>query len=255
MQPSNKNTRVAVIIPCFNHAEYLEQAINSVVEQEYLHKTIYFSDEQSTDDSWLKAVHMLDNYSPDMDNTLVATGTIRGVPAVLSKSTEPKGPSAARNRLIKIAWENHDVFMMLDADDYYLPGKIGKSVAKFDDDTDNLIGIVYSDVIIYRHHSGLRIREYREPFSRVSLQQECIISNAPLVSKDALTKAGLYDESMRTAEDWDLWLRITHTHVAIHIPEALQVYRVTGKNASDVVPQSVWVENWQKIGARVNAGH
>ena len=239
MHSSNQEPKIGIIIPCYNHAEYVEEAILSVLKQDYPNKAIYISDEGSTDDSWNVASRVLDTVETN-------------VKMFLSKNENPNGPSGARNRLIKTAWEDCDAFMMLDADDYYLPGKIEKSVDKMLDG-EGIVGIVYTDAIIYHHNSKLSIREYREPYSRQRIEQECIISNTPLVTKQALSQAGLYDESMRTAEDWDLWLRITQQFVAVHIPEALHVYRVTGKNASNVVPREVWEENWKKIGERIHA--
>ncbi len=246
--------RIAVIIPCFNHGPYIRDAILSVVNQDYQNKVIYISDEKSTDNSWMVAYNTLDLIAQgDLSKDLIF-GSVKGVNVVLSKNMAPNGPSGARNRLIKMAWDYADAFMMLDADDAYLPGKISKSVQKMVD-AEELAGIVYTDAIIYHEKIKLNIREYREPYSRLRLEQECIISNTPLVTKEALNKVGLYDEGMRTAEDWDLWLRITAQFMAIHIPEALHMYRVTGKNASDVVPPEVWQSNWQKISERINASH
>jgi hypothetical protein len=178
-------------------------------------------------------------------------GTINKTRIVLSQNPNPNGPSGARNRLIKLAWEPSDLFCMLDADDYYLPGKLTKSVYTILEDLES-IGLVYTDATIYHENKNLSIREYREPYSRNRLEQECIVSNTPMISKKALEVAGLYDESMRTAEDWDLWLRITERFVAVHIPEALHVYRVTGSNSSNTVPPEIWNQNWKKIRERIN---
>ena len=103
--------------------------------------------------------------------------------------------------------------------------------------------------------TGSVVLELRKPYTRVELEYECMISNTPLVNKIALAKAGLYDEDMRTAEDWDLWLRITENFVAVHIPEPLSTYSVTGANASDTVSLDIWNNNWEKIRKRVNRQH
>jgi glycosyltransferase involved in cell wall biosynthesis len=162
------------------------------------------------------------------------------------RNDEPTGPSAARNRAAQSVWEDTDAFMMLDADDLYLPNKIQKSVDKFLEDPQR-IGIVYTDAVIKNLNTGTKIHEYREPFDRQRLERECIISNTPLINKVAFGKTGGYDETMRTCEDWDLWLRITEKFVAVHIPELLHVYHVTGRNSTDVVPIEVWQQNWAKI--------
>lgn len=235
-------------MPCYNHGLYVQEAILSVAKQDYPMKSVFVSDEGSTDDSYQQIVKLFERQEQRKDLTL---GVVNGnTTVVLSKNPNPTGPSAARNRLIGMAWESSDYFSMLDADDYYLPGKIKKSVMVLSED-DDTIGIVYSDALIYHQNKNLFIREYREPYSKQRLEQDCIVSNTPMLSKKALKRLShLYDESMRTAEDWDLWLRITNKSVAVHIPEALHVYRVTGKNASDVVPPAVWQANWAKIRER-----
>lgn len=240
--------KVAVIIPCFNHGNYIQECIMSVVDQNYPLKAIFISDEGSTDDSWDKIVNLFNEQENIKDGIV---GRIKETTVVLTKNSNPNGPSGARNRLIKMAWESSDFFSMLDADDYYLPGKILRSVETIIEQPES-IGLVYTDAIIQHDLTGIKIREYREPYSRYRIEQECIISNTPLLNKKHLQEVGLYDETMRTAEDWDLWLRITQNSVAVHIPEALHVYRVTGKNASNVVPKEIWEENWNKIRKRIH---
>lgn len=242
--------RVAVILPCFNHAEYVEEAIKSVIAQDYEYKAIFISDEGSTDNS-VEVISSLMDVTPDLSEEGLLLGHINGVITVLYKNADPRGPSAARNKLIKMAWDDFDFFSMLDADDAYFAGKLSKSIKQMMEDP-GMIGLVYSDAVIQHDKTGVKVREYREPFSRNRIEQECIVSNTPLINKRALAECGLYDESMRTAEDWDLWLRITERFVAVHIPEALHMYRVTGRNSSNVVPQEVWQQNWQKIRDRLN---
>ena len=233
-EQDNINPVVTVIIPCHNHADMLGNAIDSVTFQDYRPLQIMVVDDGSSDNPQKIVEEKL--------NTEIAISIIR--------SEEPKGPSSARNAGIQDAWDSTDLFMMLDADDLYLPGKVSKSVQKYMQHPEN-IGIVYTDALIKNINTGTKIHEFRQPFSKEALEMECIVSNTPLVSKLALANVGGYDEEMRTAEDWDLWLRITEYFVAVHIPETLHVYHVTGKNSSDVVPQDVWMKNWQRIRAKI----
>lgn len=231
-----KLQRVAVVIPCHNHANYVVKAISSVFQQTVRPTCIVVVDDGSTDESSTKIQQVMNELDP------------RDRLVHFLWNEKPTGPSAARNKAIKYAWDNVDYFCMLDADDLYEPTKIEKSLAIASQD--ERIGLVYSDANIVNEKLGTSVREYREPYNRVRLLQECIVSNTPLVSKLALQTVGLYDEEMRTAEDWDLWLRITRNFIAVHIPEALHMYRVTGQNSSDTVPHEVWVKNWQLIRQR-----
>jgi hypothetical protein len=143
---------------------------------------------------------------------------------------------------------------MLDADDYWLPDKLVHCANVFRDYGHKHVGIVYHDVLIHNETTGTTVHEFRRPFDRMVLEQECIICNTPLVSREALVECGLYDEGMRTAEDWELWLRITDKFTAIHVPKPLSVYTVTGRNSSFTVPQEVWQENWAKIRQKLADG-
>jgi len=237
-EPSTENVgdsfRVTVIIPCHNHASFLERSVDSVVTQDYENKKIIIINDGSSDNSLEVAADL----SRRHDNIEVIS------------NESPTGPSAARNSGIRYAWDDTDFFMMLDADDIYLPGKISKSVGIISKDVQN-IGVVYSDDLVEHVSSGSVVLEVRRPYTRSEIEVECILPNTSLVSKFALSKTGLYDEDMRTAEDWDLWLRVTENFVAVHIPEPLSKHYITGSNSSDVVSKDVWNKNWTKIRERV----
>jgi glycosyltransferase involved in cell wall biosynthesis len=226
--------RVTVIIPCYNHASFLERAVDSVVNQDYENKKIIIVNDGSSDNS----LEIATDLSRRHDNIEVIN------------NESPSGPSAARNIAIRKAWNDTDFFIMLDADDTYLPGKISKSVEVISKDVQS-IGVVYSDCLIEDMPSGSVVLETRRPYTRAELELECILPNTSLVSKLALSKVGLYDEDMRTAEDWDLWLRVTENFVAVHIPEPLSKHSITGFNSSNTVSVDVWNKNWEKIRERL----
>ncbi len=151
--PQRSLPKVAVIMPCYNHGPYVQQAIMSVVEQDYPTKAIFVSDEGSTDDSYQKVKSLFEKYE---ENSERVVGVIGKTTVVLSKNPNPNGPSGARNRLIGQAWEHSDLFSMLDADDYYLPKKISKSVMAMSEDFET-IGLVYTDALLYKQNNNFFI--------------------------------------------------------------------------------------------------
>lgn len=241
---------VAVIIPCHNHGDYVVGAIESVISQDYPAKMLSVVDDGSDDDSYEVLKGLLDEitYEQTDDETgdTVITGVCQELPMILVQRPEARKQAAARNTAIKLAWPQAELFCQLDADDLYLPGKLSKSVAAFQH-SPKFIGLVYSDAIIHDIRDDTFIHEFREPYDRTLLEQRNIISNAPLISKMALGYSGLYDEDLPPCEDWDLWLRITENFVAIHIPEALQQYTVTGQNCTFTVPDEYWQQQWAKV--------
>jgi len=224
---------VTIIMPCYNHAKWLRRSVTSVLEQDYTNKKIAIIDDCSEDGSIEEALEIKMSHEKDCRIDIY-------------KTSSNSGPSVARNLGIQESWESTLIFGMLDADDTYLPGKISKSVDKIMENP-SVVGIVYGDAILENHLNNTKIYEYREPYNRRRLEQNCTMSTQNFITKYAFSVAGLYDETMRTAEDWDLQLRITENFVGVHIPEPLSTYSITGENASDVVDMEVWKENWQKI--------
>jgi glycosyltransferase involved in cell wall biosynthesis len=222
------------------------------VEQDYPAKMLSVIDDGSTDDSWEILKSLMDEvtHQHEEDGDTILTGSCQGVPMILTHRPEARKQAAARNTAIKLAWQNAELFCPLDADDLYLPGKLSKSVA-VQQTNPNFIGLVYSDVIIHDTRDDTFVREFRPPYDRNLLEVDNIISNAPLISKDALGYSGLYDEDLPPCEDWDLWLRITENFVAIHIPEPLQQYTTTGQNCTFTVPGKVWNEKRMMIQAKL----
>lgn len=249
-EPGNPDLLVvAVVIPCHNHAEYVKRAIISAAKQDYPAKIIVVVDDGSTDDSHTVVRSLLTDQKQEKDGIV---GRLIDYPVglLLLRNEKPTGPSAARNKAIQAVANQAHLFAMLDADDEYRENKISLSVLPFLESPES-VGLTYTDAIIRNENTGTEVHEFRQPYSMQALRQECIISNTPLISRLAIQDAGMYDETMRTAEDWDLWLRITARFIAVHIPLPLHYYSVTGRNASDIVPKEVWQKNWAKIRERV----
>ena len=240
---NSDSPRVTVVIPCYNQVDFLDWSLGSVFEQTYENLKIIAVNDGSNDGSYEKLMSWCDKSDGRM--------------TVLSNDS-PQGPSAARNRAFRhvLSDDNDETcfFSMLDSDDKYDPRKVELSVKKIMEDPYS-IGLVYGDVKIVNWDSGSICHELREPYDRQVLEQHCMVSNTPLISTLALKTVGLYDEEMRTAEDWDLWLRITEKFLAVHVPEAISFYSVTGNNASDTVSKDIWNENWQKIRERISKQH
>lgn len=228
---------VVILIPCHNYGHLLQECLDSVVAQDYQNKSICVVNDGSTD-----------NTNEILDG-LIKQGKYQGVDVCIVHNKKPLGPSAARNIGIKTTFNRADAYAMLDADDRYLPGKLSRCVPPIEQNQS--IGLVYNDVLIRDIRTGREVIELREPYNRQRLEQECIICSASVVSKLALQTVGLYDEEMRTCEDWDLWLRITERFMAIHIPEILHVYSVTGFNSSNTVNKEIWEKNWQRVSDKL----
>lgn len=233
--------KVAVIIANHNYGKWVGSAIVSAVHQKYAGELkVFVVDDASTDFSVYAIKRMIDKL------TSVEHPKDRIDFIGLAKNS---GPSAARNAAIELAIKhfNPDVFMILDADDFYHPDKVDKSVKLWMTDPES-IGVVYADYIINGNDDYLKY-EHKPAFSYSRLLKENIVHSNSLVSRKALEAVGLYDEKLRTCEDYDLWIRIGQKFVIKHIPEALMMVRAMGHNVSHITDQNraLWQDSMKYL--------
>ena len=114
---------VSVIMNCFNGEEYLREAVNSVIKQNYENWEIIFWDNQSTD----KSAEIFKSYKDKRLKYYYASSHS----GILDE---------ARNYALKKA--NGDFIAFLDVDDWWLPNKLEKQIPLFDDPD---VGLVYGN--------------------------------------------------------------------------------------------------------------
>jgi glycosyltransferase involved in cell wall biosynthesis len=123
---------------------------------------------------------------------------------------ENRGPAAARNRGIAEARGEYVAF--LDADDHWLAGKLAWQLRELRMHGD--AAGCHGAFIVQSPSGGTgRLGRYwrqsgRHPTLRELLRGNSINMSTMLIRRDALAEAGPFDESLRAAEDWDLWLRV-----------------------------------------------
>ena len=100
--------QVSAVIPCYNHGEYVEDAINSILSQTHLVSEILVVDDGSDDPETL---HILDTI--DKPRTIVY-------------HKENGGPSSARNYGIERS--SHNYILTLDCDDRFDPTFVEKAI-------------------------------------------------------------------------------------------------------------------------------
>jgi glycosyltransferase involved in cell wall biosynthesis len=237
--------KVNVLLANYNYGRYIQDAINSALYQTYpCFLTII--DDHSTDESW---DIIKENFTNPQEQEVSGCKIIQSSSILAVRMPHSVGPSGARNVGIVNTVSFSDYYQVLDADDYMYDDKVEKLMEKAM--SDSRIGVVYADYDIFNVETGNLMREFKEPFSLEKLARECIVHSGALVSKNALMTVkdqyGIYDEEMRTAEDYDLWLRIAKKFLICHVPEPLTFVRNHRNNSSHTVDKEVWNRNWQRI--------
>ena len=194
---------VSVVIPTYNRAQFLREALDSVFTQTRIPDEVIVVDDGSTD----------------------STTAILQPYRIEYIYQENKGVSSARNQGIQKA--RGDWLMFLDSDDLWKPEKVERQL---------FFAKTYSDHFIFftnetwirsgrfanqsRHHQkyGGWIFEQCLPL--------CIISpSSVMIHRSIIKKIGMFDENLPACEDYDLWLRICLHNPVYFIDEPLIIKR------------------------------
>jgi len=202
---------ITVVIPCYNHAQYLPDAIASVLQQTRAASEIIVVDDGSTDDTAKVAASFGD--------------------AICYLYQPNGGLSAARNTGIRAA--GGDYIGLLDSDDLWLPDYLSVLGAMLDDEP--RLGAVYGGSQFVdagaRPLSQTVTKTYPpEALHSVLVRGAFFPPSAVVMRKTALEQVGLFDTGLRACEDWDMWLRISAQFPFGGSSRVLALYRMHGNN-------------------------
>ncbi len=183
---------VSVVIPTYNRASLLGEAIKSVLDQTYSDYEIIVVDDGST------------------DNTRDIVNQFK-VENLRYFYQEKKGVSVARNRGIHEARGQYIAF--LDSDDLFLPEKLKLQIDLFEKTPE--LGMVYGAYTsVDEKENEISIHPARAyPGGYKEMLTSCTVATPTvMVKRVVLEQVGAFDEVMSLAEDVDLWCRIFRYH-------------------------------------------
>ncbi|MDP3945580.1 MAG: glycosyltransferase [Lutibacter sp.] len=176
---------ISIIIPCYNDAQYIEQSVNSALNQTYPNKEVIVVDDGSNAET--KAV--LKKLQPQITKLI---------------TQENKGQSTARNIGIKEA--KGEYIMVLDSDDYFEPTFCEKALEVFFKNKDVKIVSCYANRINIDYNTDL-FKPYGGELKDFLLNN-CALGTS-MFNKEDWNTVGGYDESMRKGfEDWEFFIRL-----------------------------------------------
>lgn len=224
----NKSPIVTVVIPAYNHAQYIKQALQSVIDQTYSNIELIVLDDGSSDDTYRIAIEFRDLH-PEVDIT------------VLTKPNE--GVCKTLNMGISMA--HGDYICFLASDDFWRNDKIEKQI-DFMENNQN-IGLVFSDAtFVYNKDISSDLwsmyklgyqKYFTDGSSNIDLYTKLMIelfipALTVLLRANSLQKIGKFDEKL-PYEDLDMWLRFSLQSKIGYINEPLAFYRMHGNNISN----------------------
>jgi glycosyltransferase involved in cell wall biosynthesis len=196
MNSKIETPRVTVIIPTYNRAGCLREAVDSVLAQDFRDFELIVVDDGSTDDT----PRLLQEYGD----------------AIRVFRQENRGVSAARNAGIAVS--RGALIAFLDSDDLWLQGKLARQVEFFKAHADALI--CQTEEIWVRNgrrvNPGKRHRKRGGMIFEPSLDLCLVSPSAVMVRRELFQCVGFFDEGLPACEDYDLWLRVSSRY-AVHL--------------------------------------
>ena len=181
--------RVSVLIPVYDAAASIGEALESVLTQQPAPFEVIVSDDGSRDD--------LDGALRPFIHRI---NLVRGPNA---------GLAAARNRAAAAA--RGDLLALLDADDVWLPERLRAFVDAAAARPD--LDVLTTDAVIVRNgvpdpQTYYATREFYEQDQAIGILRNSFIFGCGAIRTSVFRAVGGYRDGVRYAEDWDLWLRL-----------------------------------------------
>ncbi len=206
---------VSVVMPTFNGAKYIEQAIDSALAQTYPSLEIIVVDDGSTD----ATAELVKSYGDKVTYIL----------------QQNQGTAAAYNKGITAA--SGDLVAFLEQDDIWQPEKNAQQVRLFA--TNDRLGMVFSPVHLLQEgapskHSDLDDQQGEGvcSFADFFARNRVLNCSSVMVRRDVLQHVGGFHKHLKLGFDYDLWLRISAEYGVYCLATPFTIYRIHGDNQS-----------------------
>jgi teichuronic acid biosynthesis glycosyltransferase TuaG len=208
------NPTVSIIIPAYNASEYIQETISSVLNQSFQDFEVIVIDDGSTDGT----VEIVEKFHDRIQLIRRSNG----------------GAAKARNAGIEAA--RGEWLAFIDSDDIWLPEKLDRQLERASSE----IHMIYTDRINIGALDGLpKIQSLIQPLYEGDIFVELLLKGNFITTSSVLLRTetcrgsgGFLEADSFTAEDWDLWLRISALHKVCVCKEPLVQYRLHAKGVS-----------------------
>jgi glycosyltransferase involved in cell wall biosynthesis len=197
--------KVSIIIPVYNGADFLSQAIDSALAQTYSRIEILVVNDGSGDDGATERIAL--SYGNKVRYFSKANG----------------GVASALN--VGIHEMTGEYFSWLSHDDLYYPDKVHFQIQALSDMVRERT-ILYGDYAVFSEDpdaaskvrlSGVLPEHFRFFITVKNILHSCTV----LIPRTAFEECGVFNETLRTTQDYDLWFRMAEKYNFIHIPQTL----------------------------------
>lgn len=211
---------VSVIIPCYNHEDYIEQCVLSVIDQSYQDIELIIIDDGSTDQSFARIQALQQRCEERFINFIFMTRENMGLCQTLNQA---------------LALCCGEYVSVIASDDVMLKNKIALQISyalKHPDVCSIYGGVRYIDQEgNLAEYVDLELKEYQ--FEQIFLHKCILYAPTQMHKLKDLQELGGFDPDVKI-EDWDLLLKLAFSKKRIVcIPEQLAYYRQHANNTSN----------------------
>ena len=205
--------KISVVIPVYNYAQYLNESIESVINQSHLVHELIIVDDGSTDNS---------------------SSIASSYPEVILHKQQHSGISAARNSGAKIS--TGDYLAFLDADDLWHVDKLTQQVQYLKENA--IVKVVYT--YIQQFFSQELSDNERAKYATPPEFQNGIFATSILVEKNVFEQVGEFNETLQSGEFIDWHARLSHLQYQWHVlPQVLAKRRIHNANTFQKNPEAI----------------
>lgn len=222
----NGTPKVTIVIPVYNGSDYLADAINSALAQTYPNIEVLVVNDGSADDG--KSERIALSYGE----------RVRYI------KKENGGVASALN--LGINEMSGEYFSWLSHDDIYTANKINDQIAflqTIDAELNKRI-VVYSDYAVFSknpneavpvHLPGIAPEKFRHWITTENSLHGCTL----LIPKSAFDSVGLFNNNLRTTQDYDLWFRMAMQYSFVHLSACFVKARSHEQQGTKTMPRVV----------------
>lgn len=213
---SKTNPLVTVVCSCYNHSTYIENALDSVLNQTYKNIELI----------------IIDDFSSDNSVTIIENWILKNKTGVFIKNKENLGLTRSFNKAFEHV--KGKFYIDLSADDKLLPDCIKSQVSVYQKFNTDTIGIVYGNAEVEDRINNNtyvffnrfpQFKKTKKPqdgtiYKELINHQNTICSVSALNNSKVFKSLGGYDTSL-VYEDYDYWLRVARNHPILYVDKVL----------------------------------
>ncbi|CAM3039840.1 glycosyltransferase [Acinetobacter celticus] len=214
----NNQPLVSVVIPCYNHEHFVQDCIQSVIDQTYENIELIIIDDGSKDNSVEKISQMIPKCEKRFTRFEFRCRPNKGLSATLNEA---------------IQWCKGDYFSIIASDDLMLEKKTAIQVDFLEKNLDTVALFGSADYIDENNNiksqNSLKEKEY--VFDKIFLNECAFFAPTQMLRMNTLLKIGGFDEKI-LVEDWYMWLKMAEEGRVYCLSDKLAKYRIHSNNST-----------------------